>query len=116
MERNNDLISRSALLEELEWLKANANESSKAEVEEYIQRVKNAPAVTEKSQWIPVTERLPKGECIAFGYQGEMIMGYLGSEAMGGETLYYAENEGEYLYYVTHWRPLPEPPKEGEDA
>lgn len=111
MERNNDLISRSALLEGLREYYGcmGACEECGCTAGKLIM---NAPAVTEKAQWIPVTERLPKGECIAFGYQGEMIMGYLGIEAWAERPLYYAENEGEYLYDVTHWMPIPEPPKE----
>ena len=39
------LISKNALLDEFEWLKSVVNESSKDEVEDIIQRIKNAPAV-----------------------------------------------------------------------
>lgn len=62
-------------------------------------------------QWIPVTERLPKGECIALGYQNEMLIGYIGDSEYS-DTGYAAENDGEHLSDVTHWMPLPEPPKE----
>ena len=40
-----DLISRKALLEDLEWLKSVVNPCSRSEVAEYISRVKKAPAV-----------------------------------------------------------------------
>lgn len=39
------LISKNALLEEFEWLLSVVNESSKDEVRDVIQRIKNAPAV-----------------------------------------------------------------------
>ena len=39
------LISKNALLDEFEWLKSVVNESSKDDVEDVIQRIKNAPAV-----------------------------------------------------------------------
>ena len=41
----NDLISRSSLISEFEWLKSVVNETSKDEVQETIQRIENAPAV-----------------------------------------------------------------------
>lgn len=40
-----DLISRSALIEEYEWLKSQVNASSVPEIEEHIKRINNAPAV-----------------------------------------------------------------------
>ena len=64
-------------------------------------------------KWIPVTERLPDGECIAIGFQNEMLIGWV-AEDMGSDTGYLAESEGEILRNVTHWMPLPEPPKEVE--
>ena len=42
---NNDLISRSALLEEYKWLKENTDSYYHTELDEHIQRIKNAPAV-----------------------------------------------------------------------
>lgn len=41
----NVLISKNALLEEFEWLLSVVNESSKDEIRDVIQRIKNAPAV-----------------------------------------------------------------------
>lgn len=40
-----ELIRRRVLLDEFEWLKSVVNESSKGEVEDVIQRIKNVPAV-----------------------------------------------------------------------
>ena len=40
-----ELISRNALINEFEWLKSQVSECSKGEIEETIQRIKNAPAV-----------------------------------------------------------------------
>lgn len=42
---SNDLIFRGDLINEFEWLKSVVNETSKEEVEETIQRIRNAPAV-----------------------------------------------------------------------
>lgn len=41
----NDLISKSALISEFEWLKSVVNKTRKDEVQETIQRIENAPAV-----------------------------------------------------------------------
>ena len=40
-----ELIRRRVLIDEFKWLKSVVNESSKDEIEEIIQRIKNAPAV-----------------------------------------------------------------------
>ena len=40
-----ELIRRRVLLDEFKWLKSVVNESSKDEIEDVIQRIKNAPAV-----------------------------------------------------------------------
>jgi hypothetical protein len=53
---------------------------------------------------------LPKGECIALGYQNEMLIGFIGDSEYS-DTGYAAESDGEHLDDVTHWMPLPEPPK-----
>lgn len=68
-------------------------------------------------QWIPVTERLPDGECLAVATikgrpsYGEMLIGYVGKDGLSASG-YSAESNGEILGDVTHWMPLPEPPKE----
>lgn len=67
----------------------------------------------EERRWIPVTERLPDGECIALGYQNEMLIGYIGDSEYS-DTGYAAESDGEHLSDVTHWMPLPDTPKEGD--
>lgn len=41
----NDLISRSALLEEFEWLKMTVGSGSVGDIKDAIERIKNAPAV-----------------------------------------------------------------------
>ena len=40
-----DLISREVLLKEYEWLKTVVNPCSVAEIEEHMERIRNAPAV-----------------------------------------------------------------------
>ena len=67
-------------------------------------------------KWISVKDRLPEGEALAanflpgtYGYK-EYIIGYVSRDCEEDE--YIAENEHELLENVTHWMPLPEPPKE----
>lgn len=104
-----DLISREALLKEFEWLLSVVNECSKGETRETIQRIKKAPAI-EPPRWIPASEP-PKesGEYIVM-IRGGAIATTLLYNGMGG---WFEEVDGypEY-YHVTHWMPIPDPPKE----
>lgn len=60
-----------------------------------------------KPRWIPVTERLPKKfkDVLTYGKYGIMIDKYIG-QFCGEDSFALA------LRNVTHWMPLPEPPKE----
>ncbi len=62
----------------------------------------------QQPKWISVEERLPERECLAIGWQDEMLIGNVYRSGAG----YACESDGEYLMDVTHWMPLPEPPKE----
>ena len=64
-----------------------------------------------KSKWIPVTERLPeKGEeVLVVDRFGFIEMGFVKETIYGHK--YWLGCEGDD---VTHWMPLPEPPKEVE--
>ncbi len=61
----------------------------------------------QQPKWISVKERLPDGECIAFGH-GEMLVGYVYEDEGGHIT---CESEGVLLLNVTHWM-QPELPEE----
>ena len=70
------------------------------------------------AKWIPVTERLPKKgeEVLVFGYWHEKfqpLMCYLSPHRKGEWVTTVA---GKQVFTVTHWMPLPEPPKENEHA
>ena len=75
-----------------------------------------------KPKWIPVTERLPEKEAIAFnalkgsyGY-GEYLIGFVGeAKDIESDTGFLCENDLEILTSVTHWMPLPQPP-ESDDS
>ena len=65
-------------------------------------------------EWIPVTERLPKSDTTVLVYRPTMGIKYMQS--------YYHKNigfcDGALDIYgnevITHWMPLPTPPKDGE--
>lgn len=61
-------------------------------------------------EWIPVTERLPKE-------QGYYLVAHQRSRCVA-ERFYYRDCPDLFVKVagdpVTHWMPLPEPPKEGE--
>lgn len=61
-----------------------------------------------KQEWISVEERLPDREGTYLVYT------YKGAIKFGDFRCYYASgDEPQFDYYVTHWMPLPEPPKKG---
>lgn len=69
-------------------------------------------------KWISVDERMPEREVLAanfaprtYGYK-EYIIGYVSEEKCTEPGKCFATNDYEILYNVTHWMPLPEPPKE----
>ena len=55
-------------------------------------------------KWIPVTERLPEENTEALAYRS-------GNIAVEFRWATYWENDVLSNYPVTHWMPLPEPPK-----
>ena len=64
-------------------------------------------------KWIPVSERLPREgeEVLVFGYWHEKfqpLMCYLSPHRKGE---WFTTVAGQQVYTVTHWMPLPEPPK-----
>ena len=66
--------------------------------------------VASKPQWIPVTERLPEPmkDVVLFMRYGEYKQ--LSEIAVG----YYDDKLSHFSYCdVTHWMPIPEPPKDG---
>ena len=63
--------------------------------------------VVERNQWIPVTERLPERNynCLVAD-DGTIVYGYMNFTGEWMDCL------GDKLKYVSHWMPLPQPPKE----
>ena len=62
-----------------------------------------------RPKWIPVTERLPEE------YETVLVCsgGYVEPGWLGCDRVFYTHDkyESDTIYDVTHWMPLPEPPK-----
>ena len=73
--------------------------------------IANGVTVQQHGRWIPVTEALPKNDDLILCYGGGFCM----CSFFKGK--FYDFDENGYPYEVTgitHWMPLPEPPKESE--
>lgn len=66
----------------------------------------------EPSGWISVKDRLPEKKAICINNYNDIIIGHVVWDNEQG--WYEAEFQGVFLANVTHWKPLPEPPKEVE--
>lgn len=82
--------------------------------------IRNSPTV---GGWISVKERLPKSIAnkVLVYVEHEDLVGYIGyghyEKYKGVEMWYDLEHNEQFTkrgYAVTHWMPLPEPPKEEE--
>jgi hypothetical protein len=58
--------------------------------------------------WISVEDELPKGISNALAFGNDTIY-FVFYNSCGSWCL-----ENEYLYNITHWMPLPEPPKDNK--
>lgn len=77
--------------------------------------------VPERPGWISVNERLPKDEKDVLAYYGFKHDGVLSDQRFIGTLCYFRfdpnphwQHEGQGKLTVTHWMPLPEPPKKEE--
>lgn len=74
---------------------------------------------TNVGKWIPVSERLPDKSgkylvrCELWGW-GKLFNQWTGLCFFWDETRQFIDDGGPVMGKVTHWMPLPEPPKEGE--
>lgn len=72
----------------------------------------------EQPKWIPVIERLPKKEDIPYDCLVTLEHGVVCEATfldMDAPYHKWCANTG-WLYHVTHWMPMPKPPKDGEHA
>ena len=75
------------------------------------------------SPWIKVNDRLPKTNAIGVAhvlaydrYEGVVKADFLDESAnyLYGSNTFIISNTSAQLYKVTHWMPLPKPPKDGD--
>ena len=73
--------------------------------------------------WIRVNDKLPETNAIGVAhilaydrYEGVVKADFLDKCAnyIGGSNIFQISNTSTQLYKVTHWMPLPKPPKEGD--
>ena len=73
-----------------------------------------------KPRWIPVTERLPKGEINPNTHDFEYVLcttiwgdvrPFKYGKPIGRKEAHFWNGAGYVDAYITHWQPLPEPPK-----
>lgn len=95
----NDLISRKALIAEYDRVHIGPPGGARKLIEE-------APAV---QQWISVKDRLPEEYETVLAYDGDCVE----PSVFYGDYGFYEldKYEADPLCGVTHWMPLPEPPK-----
>ena len=74
-------------------------------------------------RWISVNDRLPETNAIGIAhilaydkYEGVVKADFLGESAnyIGGSNIFQISNTSTQLYKVTHWQPLPKPPKDDD--
>lgn len=106
-------IDADALVAELKWLQSQVSSTSAMEIAEYIDRINAQPTVDGTPKWIPLAEKMPEKNnqwvlCLCVG--GAMEVLKFDYTMWNWDSQYpgrcYMES------YVTHWMPLPEPPKE----
>ena len=68
-----------------------------------------------KRQWISVEERLPEETCIAISKYKDYMIGYISEDEYSNTGYVCEDDDGVICFDVTHWQPMPEPPKEGEE-
>lgn len=104
------LISANALIEHLDVTIAESKGligSTCVAIKCYVEQM---PAV-DMPKWIPVTERLPEmhTKVLCCGIRGGRFIAELST--WGNGNLYWDKRNGKGCPEVTHWMPLPEPPK-----
>jgi hypothetical protein len=119
----------SVLREDAEWAEANEWETP-ITLSDHLKQAADAIEELSKLRWIPVTERMPdtmEDKSAYSGWSAEIapsddVLCYLGSEKRQTVAWYShtfeewttVDENTVYKYgEVTHWMPLPEPPKEG---
>lgn len=94
---------------------ADAIEEMSRENESLAKSVNEASEILRK-RWIPVTEALPESMheyVLCCGAKGGQFVGWVATKTYDGGDKARAFAHGGQGRNITHWMPLPEPPKEG---
>ena len=75
-----------------------------------INALKRAYCALERDRWISVEERLPEEKHAVLVWQPQYLNSYVVTLSEG--EWYVFGGYGTKVFGVTHWKPLPEPPKE----
>ena len=92
------------------------DEHLQTKADEVLELLKEQQPTIEQPKWIPVSERLPKKEDIPYDCLVTLEHGVVCEATfLDMDTPYHkwCANTG-WLYHVTHWMPMPKPPKDGE--
>lgn len=85
--------------------------------------LKKAEDVQPVDRWISIEDKLPETNAIGIAhilaydkYEGVVKADFLDESAnyRYGSNIFIISNTSTQLYKVTHWMPLPEPPKDGD--
>ena len=110
-------ISASGMIEVIEMLRWSNYLDKNSTLNLLVRAIEQAPTDTvdaiEVPRWIPVAERLPKvgAKVIACDTRDDFV------DVLVYENGYWEYSDGEYKGYyeideITHWMPMPQPPKE----
>lgn len=106
----------------MESLRGNYHDTIR--ISEVIERIEDAPTIEVKygKDWISVKDRLPETNVNGIAHilaydkcEGVIKADFLGESAnyINGSNIFEISNTSTQLYKVTHWQPLPKPPKGG---
>ena len=106
-----DLISRKAVIDALDTIESEVADGEGFRYAKWREYFENLPSAQSEQQWIPCGERLPREYTRVIGYMAWKAMTAI--EYQHGR--WYSIDHLEPLpdEAVSHWMPLPKPPKEG---
>lgn len=109
----NDLISRKSMFDAMR----DAEFQTFVPLDEVDEVIANVPSIEAEPKWISVKERLPEKNDM---YLAHLVHSYSHEDKYSCVTVCFFNLNArskwaieERVYKVTHWMPLPQPPKEG---
>lgn len=107
------------------WVREHPTDVSAIGINALLDEIDRLTVEVEKHRWISVKERLPETYETddVFGYRHSKVCNVIGKDRCRWMA-YYDQDENQWctlptgvylgIDYVTHWMPIPEPPKEEE--